>query len=206
MAGRVLVSALAIIPGPDETVTFVRQEHGPDAGWWLLPGGKVAFGEPIEEAARREAAEESGCAVGELLLTGAYEIFGPDHHYVVWAYRGKQVLRPPSGFPGHHVTGVRAGPLGRPLQVAFGDRAALHHRGGLCPIWSNFTASSLTSAVSSMRRPPLWAPAYATSLVSMPMTWNGPSIPRCAPDDVGMIRTMTCGSSVSQRVRSNTVR
>jgi 8-oxo-dGTP diphosphatase len=107
VAGRVLVSALAIIPGPDETVTFVRQERGPYAGWWLLPGGKVEFGEPIEKAARREAAEESGCVVGEMLLTGAYEIFGPDHHYVVWTYRGKQVLRPPSGFAGHHVTGVR---------------------------------------------------------------------------------------------------
>lgn len=104
---RVVTSALAVIPGPAETVTFVRQQHGPYAGFWLLPGGKVEFGEPVMEAAKREAAEESGCAVRELLLTGAYEIFGPDHHYIVWAYRSKQVLRVPTGFTGHHVTGVR---------------------------------------------------------------------------------------------------
>ena len=40
----------------------------------LLPGGKVEFGEPIIEAARREAAEESGCVIDGLDLTGAYEI------------------------------------------------------------------------------------------------------------------------------------
>ena len=71
--------------------TFVRPERGPDAGWWLLPGGKVEFGEPVEQAARREAVEESGCDVGGLVLTGAYEIIGPGHHFVMWAYRSEQV-------------------------------------------------------------------------------------------------------------------
>jgi NADH pyrophosphatase NudC (nudix superfamily) len=37
----------------------------------------VEFGEPIEQAARREVGEESGCDPGELLLTGAHEIIGP---------------------------------------------------------------------------------------------------------------------------------
>ena len=74
--GRVVTAALVVVPGPGGTVTFVRQERGPYAGWWLLPGGKVEFGEPVEQAARREAVEESGCDVGELVLTGAYEILG----------------------------------------------------------------------------------------------------------------------------------
>jgi ADP-ribose pyrophosphatase YjhB (NUDIX family) len=38
LAGRVITAALVVIPGPDGTVTFVRQERGPYAGWWLLPG------------------------------------------------------------------------------------------------------------------------------------------------------------------------
>jgi 8-oxo-dGTP diphosphatase len=104
---RVVTAALVVIPGPGETVTFVRQERGPYAGFWLLPGGKVEFGEPIVEAARREAAEESGCQVGDLLLTGAYEILGPDHHFVIWAYRSKRILQVPTNFSGHHVTGVQ---------------------------------------------------------------------------------------------------
>jgi 8-oxo-dGTP diphosphatase len=70
VAGRVITAALVVVPGPGDTVTFVRQERGPYAGWWLLPGGKVEFGEPVAEAARREAVEESGCDLGELVLTG----------------------------------------------------------------------------------------------------------------------------------------
>jgi 8-oxo-dGTP pyrophosphatase MutT (NUDIX family) len=41
-----------------------HQADGRLAGWWLPPGGKVEFGEPAAEAARREAAEESGCDLG----------------------------------------------------------------------------------------------------------------------------------------------
>jgi 8-oxo-dGTP diphosphatase len=102
-----VTAALVVVPGPAGTVTFVRQERGPYAGFWLLPGGKVEFGEPIIEAARRETAEESGCTVDSLDLTGAYEIRGPGHHFVMWAYRGKGVGRVPARFSGHHVGGVR---------------------------------------------------------------------------------------------------
>lgn len=106
-ARRVVTAALVVVPGPAETVTFVRQERGPYAGWWLLPGGKVDFGEPVAAAARREAAEESGCDVGDLTLTGAYEIIGPDHHFVMWAYRSECVGVVPDRFAGHHVGAVR---------------------------------------------------------------------------------------------------
>jgi 8-oxo-dGTP diphosphatase len=79
---------------------------GPYAGFWLLPGGKVEFGEPIIEAARRETVEESGCVVDGLNLTGAYEIRGPGHRFVMWAYRSRNTGRIPPEFNGHHVGGV----------------------------------------------------------------------------------------------------
>jgi 8-oxo-dGTP diphosphatase len=94
-------------PGAGDTVTFVRQERGPYAGWWLLPGGKVEFGEPVAAAARREAVEESGGDLGELVLTGAYEILGPGHHFVMRAYRSERVGVVPERFDGHHVSAVR---------------------------------------------------------------------------------------------------
>jgi len=106
-AERVITAALVVVRGPGGTVTFVRQERGPYAGWWLLPGGKVEFGEPVEQAARREAVEESGCDPGELTLTGVYEIIGPGHHFVMWAYRAQRTAVVPDGFAGHHVGGVR---------------------------------------------------------------------------------------------------
>lgn len=102
-----VTAALVVVPGPGGTVTFVHQERGPYAGFWLLPGGKVEFGEPITEAARREAAEESGCVVDGLVLTGAYEIRGPGHHFVMWAYRSAGMGSVPARFNGHHVTGIR---------------------------------------------------------------------------------------------------
>lgn len=105
--GRGVVAALVVVPGPNGTVTFVRQERGPDARWWLLPGGKVEFGEPVAAAARREAMEESGCDVGELVLTGAYEIVGPGHHFVMWAYHSQRMGLVPARFSGHHVGAVR---------------------------------------------------------------------------------------------------
>jgi len=105
--GRVVTAALVVVPGPGGTVTFVRQERGPYAGFWLLPGGKVEFGEPITEAARRETIEESGCDVSHLALTGAYEILGPDHHFVVWAFRSEHAAPASGRFRGHHVSGVR---------------------------------------------------------------------------------------------------
>jgi 8-oxo-dGTP diphosphatase len=110
VAGRVVTAALVVVPGPAKTVTFVRQQRGPYAGFWLLPGGKVEFGEPVIEAAKRETVEESGCIVDELVLTGAYEILGPGHHFVVWAYRSKHIGRVPAAFQGHHVAGVQQAP------------------------------------------------------------------------------------------------
>lgn len=35
---RVVTGALVVVPGPGKTVTFVCQQRGPYAGFWLLPG------------------------------------------------------------------------------------------------------------------------------------------------------------------------
>jgi 8-oxo-dGTP diphosphatase len=108
---KVTTGALAVVSGPDGTITFVHQERGPYAGSWLLPGGKVEFGEGLDAAARREAAEKAGCEVGSLTGVGLYEMRGTwkngRYHFLMYAFLAGEPVAVPEGFVGHHVTEVR---------------------------------------------------------------------------------------------------
>lgn len=100
------IAALAVVPTAPGEVVFVRQQRGPYAGWLLLPGGKLEFGELAQDAARRETEEEAGFEVGELTSTGVYEIRAEDgsYHFVMFAFRAGTATRVAAG--GHHVDGV----------------------------------------------------------------------------------------------------
>jgi 8-oxo-dGTP diphosphatase len=115
---KVTAGALVVVPGPEQTITFVRQERGPYAGAWLLPGGKVEFGESLEDTARREALEEAGCVVGSMSGIGLYEMRGQwaqgPYHFMMYVFLTKEPALIPDGFAGHHVSAVQQM---RPSQV-----------------------------------------------------------------------------------------
>ena len=60
-----------VIPS-EEGVVLIQRGSEPFEGQWALPGGFVEVGETVEQAAVREAAEETGLNVELTRLVGVY--------------------------------------------------------------------------------------------------------------------------------------
>jgi ADP-ribose pyrophosphatase YjhB (NUDIX family) len=75
----------------DGQLLLVQRGHDPGKGLWAVPGGKVEFGEPMREAARREVAEETGLdvRVGDVVWVG--EFLEDDHHIVLIDFHGEVI-------------------------------------------------------------------------------------------------------------------
>jgi 8-oxo-dGTP pyrophosphatase MutT (NUDIX family) len=69
---RPIRMGVRVIMVRDGRVWLVRQTYVPG---WYLPGGGLKKNETLEEAARREAREETGADLGSVSLFGAYSNF-----------------------------------------------------------------------------------------------------------------------------------
>lgn len=79
-APEVCVGAIVV---DDARLLLVRRGHGPAAGDWSVPGGRVEPGETLAEAVVRELAEETGLEGVCGKLIGWVERIGEDHHFVI---------------------------------------------------------------------------------------------------------------------------
>lgn len=61
-----------IIEFPDREIVLIKRGKEPFLGGWALPGGHVEIGETVENAAIREAKEETGMDVRLDKLVGVY--------------------------------------------------------------------------------------------------------------------------------------
>ncbi|RLI05849.1 NUDIX hydrolase [Candidatus Bathyarchaeota archaeon] len=55
-------------------ILLIKRKYEPGTGKWALPGGLVEFGETVEEAAIREAKEETGLNIKIKKLLGVYNL------------------------------------------------------------------------------------------------------------------------------------
>jgi mutator protein MutT len=77
---EVCVGAVAV---DDGRLLMIRRGHGPAAGYWSIPGGRVESGETMAEALVRELAEETGLEGVCGNLIGWVERIGTEYHYVI---------------------------------------------------------------------------------------------------------------------------
>ena len=73
----------------NKRVLLIKRNKAPNAGQWAIPGGRVKFGESLQQAAEREILEETGIVIRAGEPVFAFDLIQHDAdaqcrlHYVV---------------------------------------------------------------------------------------------------------------------------
>jgi ADP-ribose pyrophosphatase YjhB (NUDIX family) len=109
-APQVAVGAVAV---RERELLLIRRGHGPAAGRWSVPGGRVHFGEDLREAVVRELYEETGLEGVVTSFLGWVERIGTDpepYHFVILDF-AVDILDPDNPTPGDDAKEAKWVPL-----------------------------------------------------------------------------------------------
>ncbi|GLH80625.1 NUDIX hydrolase [Bradyrhizobium sp. SSBR45G] len=80
----------------DGRIMLVRRARSPAKGVYTLPGGRVEFGETLQEAVAREVMEETGLTIAVIGLAGWREVLPASHggkggggHYLILPFAAR---------------------------------------------------------------------------------------------------------------------
>ena len=72
----------AVVWRGDE-VLIIKRGRPPRMGEWSIPGGRIQWGETLEDAVHREVREETGCTIEIIGLCEVAESMDAGHHIVL---------------------------------------------------------------------------------------------------------------------------
>lgn len=89
-----MVTVLTVVT--DDGRVLLIKRKGVYGGYWAIPGGKLRFGEDLEEGALREIHEETGIRVGLTGLKGVFtEVTKPEagerQHFVLFVFTSERL-------------------------------------------------------------------------------------------------------------------
>ncbi|MDQ6910895.1 MAG: NUDIX domain-containing protein [Actinomycetota bacterium] len=118
----------------EDRLLLVRRGHGPAAGEWSLPGGRVERGETLAEAVLRELTEETGIEGVCDQLVGWVERIGTDNHFVILDF-AVTVLDPQEPRAGGDAADAQWVPVGEVVHRRVTDGLAeFLHEHGILPV------------------------------------------------------------------------
>lgn len=91
MAVRKTLPAVSVALQHGDRLLLVRRGRAPSFGYYAFPGGRVETGETLEEAARRELAEETGLKVGALSPLVRLPVEGDEVDYDLQVFFGRHI-------------------------------------------------------------------------------------------------------------------
>jgi 8-oxo-dGTP diphosphatase len=92
---RPILAVGAVIENDAGAILLVLRGRPPREGEWSIPGGKVEWGEPVQDAIRREVEEETGLKIDLMGLIDIVDSLIADesgslaHHHVLLDYAAR---------------------------------------------------------------------------------------------------------------------